>query len=80
MVYLTDDTGNYYSPGANFVMTRTLNTATNGGIIFIHDGVQQNVDVLPKMIRALKKQGYRFVTVDEMMAGARTNSKKAANP
>ena len=47
---------------------RLLDDAENGGIILIHDGVQQTIDVLPKIIETLQKRGYKFVTVDEMMA------------
>ena len=69
MVLWTDDPGDYASPGEDVILQRTLDKASDGGIILIHDGIQQTINVLPQMIETLKKQGYRFVTIDEMMKG-----------
>lgn len=69
MVLWTDDPGDYTSPGEQVILQRTLGKASDGGIILIHDGIRQTINVLPQMIETLKKQGYRFVTVDEMMRG-----------
>jgi peptidoglycan-N-acetylglucosamine deacetylase len=69
-VLWTDDPGDYASPGEGLILSRTLRDASNGGIILIHDGIQQTVDVLPEIIEALRKQGYQFVTIDELLAPA----------
>ena len=66
-VLWSDDPGDYASPGIPVITTRTLDHATNGGIILLHDGVQQTVDALPTIIESLRARGYEFVTVDEMM-------------
>jgi len=71
MVLWTDDPGDYASPGDKVIETRVLDTISNGGIVLIHDGVQQTVDVLPQILTYLKDKGYEFVTVDEMMRKAR---------
>jgi polysaccharide deacetylase family sporulation protein PdaB len=68
MVLWTDDPGDYVSPGEPLILSRTLRDARSGGIILIHDGIQQTVDALPRIIEALRKQGYQFVTVDQMLA------------
>jgi peptidoglycan-N-acetylglucosamine deacetylase len=68
MILWTDDPGDYASPGAKIIESRTLSRISNGGIVLIHDGVQQTVDVLPQILEYLKKKGYEFVTIDEMMA------------
>lgn len=68
MVLWTDDPGDYASPGAELIVTRTLRTAGNGGILLLHDGIQQTLDVLPRIIAALQKKGFRFVTIDEMIS------------
>lgn len=65
----TDDPGDYASPGAPVILQRTLKAAGNGGIILLHDGVQQTIDILPQLIATLKQQGYRFVTCDAMLRG-----------
>lgn len=67
IVLWTDDPGDYTSPGDQVILQRTLKEASNGGIILIHDGVQQTINILPKLISTLKKQGYQFVTIDKMM-------------
>jgi peptidoglycan/xylan/chitin deacetylase (PgdA/CDA1 family) len=65
-VLWTDDPGDYASPGDAKIETRVLDHIGNGGIILIHDGVQQTVDVLPQIVEHLKRRGFRFVTVAEM--------------
>lgn len=65
-VLWTDDPGDYASPGAQVILQRTLKRASNGGIILIHDGVKQTLQILPQLITTLKKQGYSFVTIDEL--------------
>jgi polysaccharide deacetylase family sporulation protein PdaB len=67
MVLWTDDPGDYASPGKNVIKTRIMETASNGGIILIHDGIQQTVDVLPDIIKYLRDQGYELVTIDQMI-------------
>jgi peptidoglycan/xylan/chitin deacetylase (PgdA/CDA1 family) len=67
-VLWTDDPGDYASPGDKVIERRVLDRIGNGGIILLHDGVQQTVDVLPQIIKHLKSKGYRFVTVSEMQA------------
>ena len=70
MVLWTDDPGDYASPGAAVILKRTVDKADDGGIILIHDGIEQTVAILPQLIETLQKQDYTFVTVDEM-AGSR---------
>lgn len=67
IILWTDDPGDYASPGENVIISRTLDKVENGGIILIHDGVQQTINVLPKIIKTLKAKGYEFVTIDEMI-------------
>jgi peptidoglycan/xylan/chitin deacetylase (PgdA/CDA1 family) len=69
-VLWTDDPGDYASPGDKVIEGRVLDRIGDGGIILLHDGVQQTIDVLPQIIERLQHQGYRFVTVAEMQAGA----------
>lgn len=65
-VLWTDDPGDYANPGDNVIEQRTLARLSNGGIILLHDGVQQTLDVLPQIIAYAKKNGYRFVTCSEL--------------
>ena len=65
-VLWTDDPGDYASPGDSKIENRTLGRIHNGGIILLHDGIQQTLDVLPQIIEHLQRRGYRFVTMPEM--------------
>ncbi len=66
-VLWTDDPGDYASPGTHVIEMKTLSRMSNGGIILLHDGIQQTLDVLPQIIQYARAHGYRFVTVDELM-------------
>lgn len=65
-VLWTDDPGDYANPGTNVIEERTLAKMANGGIILLHDGVQETLDVLPQIIEYAKKRGFKFVTMDEL--------------
>jgi peptidoglycan-N-acetylglucosamine deacetylase len=67
-IFWTDDPGDYASPGKKIIEVRLLRNVNNGGIILIHDGVQETVDILPKVIEYMKNRGFEFVTIDEMLA------------
>ncbi|MEI7577221.1 MAG: polysaccharide deacetylase family protein [Armatimonadota bacterium] len=68
-VLWTDDPGDYASPGGNVIEQRTLSKLSNGGVILLHDGVDQTLQMLPQIIQYAKKQGYRFVSVSELDRG-----------
>lgn len=67
-VLWTDDPGDYASPGEALLMTRLLEHVNPGGILLLHDGIQQTIDLLPKLIETLRQKGYTFITVDEMLS------------
>ena len=66
MTLWTDDPGDYANPGSAAIVKRTLRFASNGGIILLHDGTDQTIQILPDLIHRLKQQGYQFVTVSEL--------------
>jgi peptidoglycan/xylan/chitin deacetylase (PgdA/CDA1 family) len=68
-VLWTDDPGDYASPGDRTIERRVLDRIEDGGIVLIHDGIQQTIDVLPQIIEHLRKRGFEFQTVAEMMQG-----------
>lgn len=71
LILWTDDPADYANPGSKVIEGRLLDKANNGGIILIHDGVEQTVKALPYVIETLKKRGYQFVTIDEMLRDRR---------
>jgi len=62
-------------PGTEILLQRLKKNVSSGSIILLHDGDgdheggdrSQTVSVLPEMIHFYKQQGYRFVTIPEML-------------
>ena len=52
----------------DFIVDRTLSRTENGSIILLHDDRMGTVLAMPRVIEALKRDGYKFVTVSEMLA------------
>ena len=55
---------------AEKVTKNVLKEVSNGGIVLLHDGGGPRMHVvkaLPKIIEELRKQGYKFVTVSELL-------------
>lgn len=73
-VLWTDDPADYASPGTSVIEQRTLDRLSNGGIILLHDGVEQTIQILPQIIQYAKAKGFRFVTVDQLMKSRTTGS------
>jgi peptidoglycan/xylan/chitin deacetylase (PgdA/CDA1 family) len=67
-VLWTDDPGDYASPGVQTIVDRTVDKATPGGIILLHDGTEQTLLALPQIIEILRERGYKFITIDQMLA------------
>jgi len=44
-----------------------VNKITDGAIVLFHNGSEQTVRALPKIIEALKSKGFRFVTISELL-------------
>lgn len=66
MALWTDDPGDHAFPGEDVLYDRTTARATNGGIILLHDGVDQTLRALPRLIEALRKRGFAFVSLDTL--------------
>ncbi|MGZ4312051.1 MAG: polysaccharide deacetylase family protein [Solirubrobacteraceae bacterium] len=70
MVMWTVDTDDYEMPGVKVILQRTLAGAEPGAIILLHDAGgnrSQTVAALPLIIRALRKRGYKLVTVPRLL-------------
>jgi peptidoglycan/xylan/chitin deacetylase (PgdA/CDA1 family) len=68
-VLWTDDPGDYAQPGDTVIEQRVLEHITPGGIILLHDGVQQTLDVLPQILDWLQHRGFACRTIDELAQG-----------
>lgn len=70
MVLWTVDTNDYLRPGVKAIVRAAVSGARPGAIILMHDAGgdrSQTVAALPKIIRALRARGYRFVTVPKLL-------------
>jgi peptidoglycan-N-acetylglucosamine deacetylase len=70
MVLWSVDTDDYERPGVNVILQRTLAGLEPGAIILLHDAGgdrSQTVAALPRIIKALRKRGYKLVTVPRLL-------------
>lgn len=64
----TVDPLDWRKPGPSVVAQRILAGAKPGAIILVHDLHAQSVDAMPAVLDGLAAQGFRFVTVNELLA------------
>lgn len=73
------DTQDWKDPGVNKIVRKVLDGTTPGDVILFHDGGVnrgQTVKALEQILPELQKQGYKFVTVSELMDGVSTAKHK----
>jgi peptidoglycan/xylan/chitin deacetylase (PgdA/CDA1 family) len=58
---------------ANTVYNRVMDGTKSGGIVLLHDIHPTSVDAAIKIMKALEKKGYAFVTVSELLGDAKDN-------
>ncbi|WP_332646706.1 polysaccharide deacetylase family protein [Lysinibacillus sp. 54212] len=64
------DTEDWKNPGVKKIVNKVLKGTRPGDIILFHDGGgkrDQTIDALKEILPVLKKQGYKFVTVSELV-------------
>lgn len=64
------DTEDWKDPGVSRIVDTVLTGVEQGDVVLFHDGGgnrEQTVQALEKILPELKKQGYRFVTISEML-------------
>lgn len=82
VVMWSADSLDYNRPKASILTSRVLKQSKPGGIVLMHDGGgnrSQTVAALPQMISKLRQQGYRFVTIPELLELQDKNYKLIAN-
>lgn len=60
----------YSTTDSALIKKRILDQASKDGIILLHDIYKGSVPAVPGIIKELKKRGYTFVTVPQLMAPA----------
>ncbi|MDQ6660097.1 MAG: polysaccharide deacetylase family protein, partial [Chloroflexota bacterium] len=69
-VLWNDEAHDWELPGVEVIAARILHLAGNGVIVLLHDAGgnrSQTVAALPIIIETLQKQGYRFVTLQQLL-------------
>lgn len=66
MVLWTQDPADYERPDAETLKRRLFGSVRPGSVILLHEKVPVTVKVLPEFVREMRRQGYEFVTIEEM--------------
>jgi peptidoglycan-N-acetylglucosamine deacetylase len=72
------DSLDWTMPGVGKIVKRVLTSVHPGDIVLLHacDTWTQTLKALPIIVNALRKRGYKLVTVTELLKYAKTNRKK----
>ena len=68
--FWTHDTQDWAQPGVSSIVSNATTYYASGSIILMHDGGgsrEQDLEALPQIIEAWQSQGYRFVTLSELL-------------
>lgn len=68
-VLWTDDPGDFANPGEAIVLDRTLKKLRNGGVVLLHDGSPNTVNILRELIHEARERGFTFVSPQQMVDG-----------
>lgn len=70
------DSLDWMNPGVDRIVSRVLTRVVPGDIILMHasDSCKQTHIALPQIIDGLRQKGYQFMTVSELIAGAKVHS------
>ncbi|HZK42675.1 MAG TPA: polysaccharide deacetylase family sporulation protein PdaB [Syntrophomonadaceae bacterium] len=72
------DSLDWMNPGVNTIIERVTKKAHPGDIILMHasDTCKQTTEALPVIIENLKKKGYTFITVPDLLKEAKSDEDK----
>lgn len=62
------DPEDWKKPGTSVIRNRILSKTKNGSIILLHDLHKSSVDAVPTTVDSLLRQGYKFVTVSQLIS------------
>jgi len=71
------DSLDWMNPGIDTIIERVTKKVHPGDIILMHasDTCKQTTQALPTVIKSLKEQGYKFVTISELLKEVSSNDK-----
>jgi len=67
MILWTNYPEDYGCLSSRLIYEKAISKAEDEGIILLHNGLDATLEVLPKIISQLRKEGYTFVTICELM-------------
>lgn len=67
-------------PGSGVVAQRMVKGARPGSILLAHDIHEGTINAMESMIKSLQAQGYRFVTVSQLIAAGQSSARQASVP
>ncbi|RBW67796.1 polysaccharide deacetylase family sporulation protein PdaB [Bacillus taeanensis] len=78
IVHWSIDSEDWKNPGTNQIIKNVTENVKGGDIVLLHasDSAKQTEKALPVIIDDLKKRGFSFVTVSELIADTNTKSKE----
>ena len=62
------DWDNDNQPSCEYALNKILNNVHNGEVMLLHPTSSTNAQIMPTLIKELKKQGFRFGRMDELCA------------
>lgn len=54
-------------PAPEKIYQRVMSAAADGGVVLLHSGVDETIQILPKLIADLRARGFQFLTISEML-------------
>ncbi len=67
MIQWDNDSLDYTGLSVDEIVNRVLSRAKNGSIVLFHNGVENTAPALDKILTELTKQGYSFVSVNDLI-------------
>ena len=74
VILWTDDSGDWRTITAQRIVSHLEHFATQPDIVLLHSGKIATIEALPEIVRAFESDGYRFVTVQQLLQLAGTNA------
>ena len=81
-MYWTHDSLDWETPGVDAIVQNATQYMSPGSVILMHDGGgdrSQDVEALPRIIKAWQDAGYRFVTMQELLESDSSIDMSAVN-
>ena len=79
-VHWTLDSGDWETQNAEMIYNNVMKNVKDRSIILMHDIYPETAQALEKILPKLKEQGYRFVTISELMTITGTGDSMFYNP